>query len=208
MPAEIIVSVARVREVWMDSSLSLEKAAAALGMSIPTLWRRAAALGFPPARSGFFRIERDRFLDLWQNDRLTNRDIAAEIGCSPRSVGHLAKQHGAPPRRIGPRVLWDEALFARMYLAGLSLRDLRRHFGRHPSTLCHAAQRLGLPPRRPGVRSLVTLDQWYEAELGRRMAVSAAETRAAMEEAGLVPVRGRPKGAAPLMLPAPAREAA
>jgi hypothetical protein len=175
------IPAARIRAVWLDETISVTEAALRVGLSRSKLWARAMALGLPNRRITLARhVVLADLQQLWADDRFTNAQIAAAFGLSERHMGAVARRFELPPRRLGPKIIYDDALIARMWQAGVALSEIATVFGRCRYTLSHHVRCMGLAPRRAGLRPLMTLAQFYEAELGARMAESARETRDAM----------------------------
>lgn len=90
----------RIREVWLDLSLTTAEAAAAVGLSRSNLWRRAVALGLPARRVG----NQPRITD----DEMFRRMWAADVGIA--EIARFFRVHWQTPsehrRRLGipPRV--------------------------------------------------------------------------------------------------------
>lgn len=131
------IPAARIRDVWMDQTISGDEAARIVGLSRVNLWRRAKAMGLPQRR---------------------------QCG-QPRAM---------PPDAF--RALW---------CAGVRASDIATYFGCGKSTVGNTARRMGLPGRN-GLRGIITLVQFREEQLARRMAASARQTRDALVLAEMV----------------------
>lgn len=97
---------ARIREVWLDSSLTTAEAAAAVGLVRVNLWRRAKAMGLPPRPRGRrAHLTEKELAPLWDAGVLAS-EIARHFDCSPVSVHGAARRLGLPRRPLGwrPRV--------------------------------------------------------------------------------------------------------
>mgnify|MGYP001193178052 CR=1 FL=1 len=135
-------------------------------------------------KSGTFTLSELR--RLWADDGLTNAEIAAAIGYSERGVYSLSRKLGLPSRRLGPKVTFDQSLFESLWRAGVGAREIAALFGVNRYTLSNAAVRMGLPQRGGGWQPRMSLAQYREAQLARRMADSARREAGALLAAGMV----------------------
>jgi len=125
------------------------------------------------------RLSHAAFARLWRDGSLSTDAIAARLGISRQAVSQRARARGLPQRRGGMRArVVDAALFARMWRAGVPTSEMARYFGyAHHNCVSTRARLDGLPPRRRGSagrrnggwESGLSLAQFLEAEVGRRM---------------------------------------
>lgn len=115
------------------------------------------------------------FAKLWCDHSLTCAQIGARLGISSQSVSERAKRRGLPPRIRGRAKMlsgYDTDLFRRMFLAGVRRADMAAYFQMAEVTVRLHARRAGLVSGWPVVRP-ITLRDFFEAELGHRMAETA-----------------------------------
>lgn len=128
------------------------------------------------------RVSPAEFRRLWFDQSLRVEDIAAQLGITRQAVTCRARVRGLPSRRtlrVYP-VLINDPEFADMYLAGVGARELAAHYGCHRLLIPKTAARLGLPPRSRGWMPLITMADYRQQRLAKRMAaVAKAESAAA-----------------------------
>lgn len=137
------------------------------------------------------------FRRLWMDKRLSTADIGALLGISATAVGIRAKARRLPPRVKGshPQRI-DRDLMVAMWRDNVGLAELAGHFGRSVDAIVKWFRARGMT-RTCHRGNLLTVAQWQELQVARRMAEAARVTQAAMREAQMVDARaGRPKVAA------------
>lgn len=125
-----------------------------------------------------YAVNVEAFTALWNRGTHIDR-IAAAIGCTTSAVSYKVKALGLKPRgkgKPGAAKSADE-IFVRMWEAGVSTGAMAERFGySNKGSVSHRRQRLGLPERERGKKT-ITLEEFAEIELGRRMAEEARKTR-------------------------------
>lgn len=126
------------------------------------------------------RLSVARFRALWLDPGLSRRQIGEMLGITASAVGWRAKAYGLPPRQGGekPRYDLDDPLFLAMWQANVRPQDMGLHYGVRASAILWNARRLNLS-RDCTRHNSISLAQFRELDLGRRMAAAvAAEQRA------------------------------
>ena len=115
-------SASDVRRVWADEERTLPQAAAALGMSVDALQRRAVRLRLPPRKCGRREVVRPRqeveFRVMWKAG-VSARKIGEYFGCSYFAVINSAKRLGLPMRgaNFRPQMTLTQFLEVRLAVA-------------------------------------------------------------------------------------------
>lgn len=135
-------------------------------------------------RSTLTNITREVLEPVWRNQKITVKQIGDALGVSDGTVCKLAQRLGLPSRgRSGPRSKMSDDLFRRMWLAGVRSRDIAEFAGYSSvQGVSTKAAQMGLPKRvrqkgasikngtgRCGFPGSITLAQFYEDEMARRM---------------------------------------
>ncbi|OWU77611.1 hypothetical protein [Marinibacterium profundimaris] len=130
-------------------------------------------------------ITREQLEPLWARHDIPVKRLAEALGVSRQAVSLRAKALGLPSRASNRRPLekCSAEYFTRLWLAGVSQKDIAAACGyTRAQTVGQRRRMLGLPPRRrercTGTRSgwgTITMDQFLEAELGRRMREDGAK---------------------------------
>ncbi len=116
------VSEAELRRMWSDMSMSQIEIARRLGISAPSLRKRAALRGFPPrdkSRPWLVKLDHGRIVRLYRSG-LSMHVIAKMLGCSQRSVRYALQKAEVPSRarhRNAPGALKPEAWIGRAMAA-------------------------------------------------------------------------------------------
>lgn len=182
------VPMARIREAWLDDTLTTAQAAEQVGLTRANFWRRAKALGLPPRKRGKpWRIASDReaeFTDMWQRG-VPVAEMARHFDIAPSGIIYRRKALGLPGRSHDLRhfAVGREDEFAAMWIAGIDSTAIGAQFGQSARTVVERAHLMGLP-RRPRGRPGLPIEAWQEMRLAALLAEAAQrEQRAARERA-------------------------
>ena len=143
--------------------------------------------------SGTFN--RAAFVALWNNHAVKTQRIADAMGVTRQAVQARAKAMGLPSRGHIRLRKADPDLLREMWAAGVKTSEIAAHFGMaFPACASLAAIKLGLPRRVRGASgkrnggwvATITLAQFFEMRLARRMAETAREEQAAAINAEMV----------------------
>jgi predicted DNA-binding transcriptional regulator AlpA len=122
-----------IRKVWLDPSLTVAGAAAAVGLSRASLWQRARGLGLPRRKDGrAFTPLPPQFDAMWCAG-LALSEMAAICGLSASNISRRARLRGLPRRGSTARpingVQWAELRLARAMASSAedSNRAIRAH---------------------------------------------------------------------------------
>lgn len=128
------------------------------------------------------------FTRLWNDPTLKTADIGAMLGIHESRVVQRAKTRGLPPRGSMCRIaIRDNQTFREMWEGGVMIEDMARYFGVGRANIKRACKRLGLPPRGKGAGNhSITLEQYQQDRLARRMAATAAMEQVMMLDAGCI----------------------
>lgn len=187
------IPAAAIRRAWLDLSVPVTRAAAALGLHPDHLRRRARRLGLPPRRGGrrLTLTDPDLALRLYR-EGVPLAEIGARCGgVRPQTVWHYVARIARLPRsrrrgQVGSPKVWDRDLARRMWLAGVSKPDIAATVGVATLTIGRWAAREGLPRRSQSWRPAMTLAGFHEAELARAMAEAARRDQAEWRLAEMV----------------------
>lgn len=193
------ITEAEFRRLWLDNSITRAEIAKRLGIGEAAARSRAIRRGLP-ARPGFhaklrnWAITADVLLPLWQA-MVTTEGIAKHLGVPDKAIHQAAVRLGLPPRnssrwkcitleqylagvaeKVAEKRARDEAEFAAMWRAGVSASDLAAHLGVNRSNVYARASRNGL--KRCGPK--ISLAEYLQQQLARRLARAAHDTREAM----------------------------
>lgn len=170
------IPASRIRDVWLDGSLTVQAAAEAVRLARSNLWMRARALGLPPRKGGRqFAIPDAAEFSRRYLSGTPVAELAVLYGVSAPSICYRARTLGLPKRpHAQPKVDFDRDMACRMWLAGVTAAQIGVRLGVGPHAVAYAARRAGCPARLRGFKSGMTLEQWDQAELGRHMAAAAA----------------------------------
>lgn len=174
-----------MRILWPDNAFLQERIGAVYECSRSEVARRAVQLGIWEARkhpkTPVYSVA--AFRAAWMDPSLPKGRIAQMFGLTRLQVYLHAKGMGLPSKKVGRLPIFDFGPdFSAMWSDGVLQADMARHFGCSLALIGIEADRRGLPRRsRVGPRNQITLAQWRELQLGRAMAVQAAETAAALE---------------------------
>lgn len=126
---------------------------------------------------------------LWSDLNITTADAADQLGITRAGLSDMARRLGLPSRsgNYGSRKRGSDTEFAAMWAAGVAIADMAQHFGyaSHRGVISRR-KAMGLPPRTRGRgkgngrgwAETITLDNYRQGELARRMAEAAAQTQA------------------------------
>lgn len=103
------IPASRIREVWLDETISAEEAARRVGLTRVNLWIRAKAMGLPSrGRGGHPKVmEKAEFLALWHAN-VSRSEIAGHFGCSISTPYQTARRLGLPTVRPGRQITLAE----------------------------------------------------------------------------------------------------
>lgn len=128
-------------------------------------------------------ITREQLEPIWMDSRIRAAEVAAVFGVCESAICDRARRLGLPPRPtrgLRPEARARDAEFRRLWNAGVKLAEIARHFGTSVGYAQRKRRVLGLPPRKArkgaggaGGFGGITLAQFHEQELGRRMRASA-----------------------------------
>jgi hypothetical protein len=96
------IPAARIREVWLDLSLTTQEAAETVGLKgRGPLQRRAKALGLPPRPKGRApSTDPEIFEPLWRAG-VSLAEMAQVFDCHPMTIHHTSRRMNLPSRRAG-----------------------------------------------------------------------------------------------------------
>lgn len=186
------ISEAEFRRMWQDESLTITEIGRRLGIGCNAVRSRAAVrgLGDRPIkhpRMSTKKIDDDAMRKLWVKgvpiDEICDRLGVgkASIRLAIKRLGLTARPHGGVR---GTRAMMLHGLDGRlreMWEAGVKRADIAAHFGFKPAGIRRALKTLGLEPRPAGgPNRTITLDEFLQVELARKMAEQAARTQAEM----------------------------
>lgn len=135
-------------------------------------------------------FNRDVFAKLWCDHSIPSQRIADAIGITRACVSWHAKRMGLPSRAKLRRQIINDDVLRDMWAAGVATDEIARHFGvAHRSCVSNAARRLGLPKRQRGAsgkmnggwKPSITLEDYRQIQMARRMAESAAQAQRRMD---------------------------
>lgn len=193
------ISRVEFRALWDDPDLTLAQIGERLGITKQAVTNRARARGFPPrtrdARAHVRKVDPVVAADMYRAGVPLDQ-IMTHFGCTwvplRRALGQApdlrrrghGKQVGAISIAqyldgLGAAVVLRDRRITEMWAAGVRLTDIAAHSGLRPRSLRQRIRWLGLPPRAQGYHAYITLAQWAEVQLGRRMTQVAAAERAA-----------------------------
>ena len=201
------ISEAEFRRMWQDASLSITDIGRHLGIGCNAVRSRAAVrgLGERPIkhpRMTTKKIDDDAMRRLWAKG-VPIEEICAALGVSKAPVRLAVKRLGLPARPNGgvrgtrAMVLnGSDGRLREMWEAGVRRADIAAHFGFKPAGIRGALKALGLDPRPVGgPNRTITLDEFLQIELDRKLAESAARTQAEMIRRNMADYSGaRPTG--------------
>lgn len=131
---------------------------------------------------GSRKINREAFEVLWFKPTVSIQQMADAMGVKRQAVTWRARSFGLPDRtKMRARKIQPE-LFREMWEAGVSTHEIARHFGLScHSSACAMARHLDLPRRvrgksgkmNGGCAATITVREFYEMKLARRMAAAA-----------------------------------
>lgn len=100
-----MVSEQRLRELWLDSSLTLEQVASKVGMNCWALRRVASRLRLPKRTRGVptHGVSREDFTAAWMDYSLTKSEVAFKLKIPKETCRTLAAHYGLPLERDGYR---------------------------------------------------------------------------------------------------------
>ncbi|MCD1619159.1 hypothetical protein K7H20_13900 [Salipiger manganoxidans] len=140
------------------------------------------------------KITRELLEPLWVNRKIPVSKIAAHLGVSANSVHKRALALGLEPRGNAKphKKMVDDETFSRMWAAGVNVYEMSDFCGyAKASSVSKRAAMMGLPPRKrlrgasprnglgaKGWGGTITMEEFQQAELGRRMAEAARSARA------------------------------
>ena len=134
------------------------------------------------------KTSRAEFIRLWNNPALTTEEIGRYLNITQTQVCRRAQARGLPPR--GKLVfcrIRDEALFSEMWREKVLVADIARHFDVSVSAVKRTCNRLGLQARKRGkFADKITLDQFWQERLARRMAATAVHEQVLMLDVGMI----------------------
>ena len=144
------------------------------------------------------RVPEAEFRRMWADPTLKLSDIAARLDVSWQAVTCRARTRGLPPRPGGAGLnrKIDRALFVAMWAANVSPTSMAEYFGVCRENIHLRARRWGLPARGCTRWSVITVAEFAQAQLARRMAVEAQATRAAMRLSEMVDAPSSKRSAA------------
>lgn len=186
------ISEAEFRRMWQDANLTITEIGRRLGVGCNAVRSRAAVrgLGDRPIkhpRMSTKKIDDDAMRKLWEKG-VPIDEICDQLGVGKASIrlaikrlGLLARPHGGVR---GTRAMMLHGLDGRlreMWEAGVRRADIAAHFGFKPAGIRRALKTLCLEPRPAGgPNRTITLDEFLQIELARKLAESAARTQAEM----------------------------
>lgn len=186
------ISEAEFRRMWQDESLTITEIGRRLGIGCNAVRSRAAVrgLGDRPIRHPRMstkKIDDDAMQKLWAKGVQID-EICARLGVGKASVRLAVKRLGLPARPHGgvrgTRAMVLNGLDGRlreMWEAGVRREDIAAHFGFKPAGIRRALKSIGLAPRPAGgPNRTITLDEFLQLELARKLAEQAAKTQAEM----------------------------
>lgn len=186
------ISEAEFRRMWQDESLTITEIGRRLGVGCNAVRSRAAVrgLGDRPIRHPRMstkKIDDDAMQRLWAKG-VPIDEICTKLGVGKASVRLAVKRLGLPARPhggvSGMRAMVLNGLDGRMremWEAGVRRADIAAHFGFKPAGIRRALKSLGLEPRPSGgPNRTITLDEFLQLELARKLAEQAAKTQAEM----------------------------
>lgn len=133
-------------------------------------------------------FNREILTKLWSDPLISTDRIAKAMGITRAGVSWHARQMRLPSRNSKGRRYRsrDPAMLAEMWLFGVSTREIAEAMGyADKSCVSRAARDLGLPGRKRGKAGFRnggweaprSLEDFYEAQIGKRMAEAAARER-------------------------------
>lgn len=186
------ISEAEFRRMWQDANLTITEIGRRLGIGCNAVRSRAAVrgLGERPIkhpRMSTKKIDDDAMRKLWAKG-VPIDEICDQLGVGKASIRLAIKRLGLPARPHGgvrgTRAMVLNGLDGRMremWEAGVRRADIAAHFGFKPAGIRRALKSLGLTPRAVGgPNRTITLDDFMQLELARKLAEQAARTQAEM----------------------------
>lgn len=134
------------------------------------------------------KVSGAEFARLWNDHGMTLAEIGARLEISEQAVRSRAATRGLPARPRYPRERFhligpgQVADFASMWRSCVGRLEMAKHFGTNEQRIGTTAARLGLPKRELTRWNKITIEQWRERELARKMAEAAAEEQCAAAE--------------------------
>lgn len=186
------ISEAKFRRMWGDASLSITEIGRRLGIGCNAVRSRAATrgLGERPIkhpRMSTKKIDDEAMRKLWVAGTPID-EICAKLGVGNASVrlavqrlGLAARPRGGVRGARAMQVNGSDERLREMWEAGVRRDDIAAYFGFKPSGIRSAVKTLGLSPRAiGGPNRTITLDEFLQIGLARKLAESAARTQAEM----------------------------
>jgi hypothetical protein len=122
---------------------------------------------------------------LWLNKNLSLVEIGNMLGISAQAVYQRAKRRGFPKRGypVNRITVWtDPELFKKMWLAGVRGSDISAYFGAAPNSVKSGVAMFNLPKRKQGYNRSISIEEFWEIELAKKMKEDAERIKALKKE--------------------------